>query len=263
MTTKLTFSRSRKLTRKCRLMGVFSTARAISPHGAGLYTHTEQRLRWGNDSHGFLGSILFLKPTYRIRRCRCARSTRPLPSRRGDCGGGTRPEHSGSSPRIFLGPKSSGSRKCAPWAVSAPATPDADDPARRSQRMAAMERHGILPRIVGTRFQGPAPATFPVARPFLPLDRIMSEAGSGIAVTVCDGPGIRMASDHRPLRGVDPLEQPSGPPEGQHAGEYAVPPDDGMVKCRADMEQDQANQRKAHVKVDGLGGLGKVSERGQ
>lgn len=55
--------------------------------------------------------------------------------------------------------------------------------------------------VLGARFSGPAPATFPVRRPFLPLDRVLAAGEAHVlAARVLDGKGIRMASDHRPLR---------------------------------------------------------------
>lgn len=55
--------------------------------------------------------------------------------------------------------------------------------------------------VLGDRFKGPAPATFPVRRPFLPLDRVLAAGGARVLrADVLDGKGIRMASDHRPLR---------------------------------------------------------------
>jgi endonuclease/exonuclease/phosphatase family metal-dependent hydrolase len=55
--------------------------------------------------------------------------------------------------------------------------------------------------VLGRRFAGPAPATFPVRRPVLPLDRILAAGGAHVLkARVLDGAGIRMASDHRPLR---------------------------------------------------------------
>jgi endonuclease/exonuclease/phosphatase family metal-dependent hydrolase len=54
--------------------------------------------------------------------------------------------------------------------------------------------------VLGAAFEGPAPATFPVARPLLPLDRVLAGGGARvIGARVLDGDGIRMASDHRPL----------------------------------------------------------------
>jgi endonuclease/exonuclease/phosphatase family metal-dependent hydrolase len=55
-------------------------------------------------------------------------------------------------------------------------------------------------RVTGVPLEGPAPATFPVGRPVLPLDRVLVTPPARVAsVRVLDGPGIRMASDHRPL----------------------------------------------------------------
>jgi len=55
-------------------------------------------------------------------------------------------------------------------------------------------------RILGQAFHGPAKPTFPIKRPFLPLDRILTTAPGHVGeCQVLDGPGIRMASDHRPL----------------------------------------------------------------
>jgi endonuclease/exonuclease/phosphatase family metal-dependent hydrolase len=193
----------------------------VPPHGGFLdiadiesrtglvYAHTEQRLRWGNDSHGFLGSILFLKPTYRI----VAADVLDLP---GHCHRGAvivEVEHAGQHFRLVTAHLSR------PQILRFAQMRTLGQYLRRQRRMQTIllgdlnewrpwSGMAFSPRIVGTRFQGPAPATFPVARPFLPLDRIMSDrAGNQIVATVCDGPGIRMASDHRPLRGVVPLEQ--------------------------------------------------------
>lgn len=53
---------------------------------------------------------------------------------------------------------------------------------------------------LGADFAGPPKATFPIKRPVLPLDRVLTHApGQVEKVEVLDGPGIRMASDHRPI----------------------------------------------------------------
>jgi len=55
--------------------------------------------------------------------------------------------------------------------------------------------------ILGDRYKGPAPATFPVRRPFLPLDRVLGAGGARVLhARALDSAGIRIASDHRPLR---------------------------------------------------------------
>lgn len=60
----------------------------------------------------------------------------------------------------------------------------------------------LHPKIVGRHFTGPRLATFPMERPILPLDRIMSDIAGGVKdARVLDGPAIRIGSDHRPLWG--------------------------------------------------------------
>jgi endonuclease/exonuclease/phosphatase family metal-dependent hydrolase len=59
----------------------------------------------------------------------------------------------------------------------------------------------LSPRVSGLRFAGPARATFPVGRPILPLDRVLATAPARVvSATVLDSADIRMASDHRPIR---------------------------------------------------------------
>ena len=56
-------------------------------------------------------------------------------------------------------------------------------------------------RVTGRRLSGPAPATFPVRRPLLPMDRVLSDTPRGVAAArALTGPLIRAASDHLPLR---------------------------------------------------------------
>lgn len=55
-------------------------------------------------------------------------------------------------------------------------------------------------RVLGMALAGPARPSFPVRRPVLPLDRVLAGQGARVlGVRVLDGPGIRAASDHRPL----------------------------------------------------------------
>ena len=81
-----------------------------------------------------------------------------------------------------------------------------------------------LSRIVtGLALTGRARASFPAGRPILPLDRILVSApGRVTAQRVLDGPGIRAASDHRPVRAeirVDPTGRPPpGPAPGPRPG---------------------------------------------
>ena len=54
--------------------------------------------------------------------------------------------------------------------------------------------------VIGRRLTGPVRRTFPWRLPLLPLDRVMASVPAEvIAAHVPDGPGLRAASDHRPL----------------------------------------------------------------
>jgi endonuclease/exonuclease/phosphatase family metal-dependent hydrolase len=64
--------------------------------------------------------------------------------------------------------------------------------------------------MLGRAFSGPARSTFPATRPVLPLDRILCDRNGAVRdVAVLDSPGIREASDHRPLRARIRLEAPA------------------------------------------------------
>lgn len=58
-------------------------------------------------------------------------------------------------------------------------------------------------KVVGRRLRGPAKATFPTRRPVLALDRILTDAPGYVdKVRAVDHPDTNMASDHRPLYGL-------------------------------------------------------------
>lgn len=158
-------------------------------------------LRWGPESHGFHGVLVFLDPAIEVEHAalldlpgRCPRGAVVIEAR---AAGGPvrlvathlslgqafrmaqlrvvgqfldrRPER----PTLLIGDLN----EWRPWGGVA-----------------------LSPRILGARFEGPARATFPIRRPLLPLDRILAAAPARVATArVLDGPGIRMASDHRPL----------------------------------------------------------------
>ncbi|WP_339975833.1 endonuclease/exonuclease/phosphatase family protein [Gymnodinialimonas mytili] len=57
-------------------------------------------------------------------------------------------------------------------------------------------------KVLMDRFTGPTAPTFPVRQPVLPLDRVLTNAPGRVTdLRVLDGPGIRAASDHRPIYG--------------------------------------------------------------
>jgi endonuclease/exonuclease/phosphatase family metal-dependent hydrolase len=81
----------------------------------------------------------------------------------------------------------------------------------RGAVIADLRKNGKALRVIGTHLSltqvlriaqmRTAPATFPVRRPLLPLDRFLGTQGARVLDTqVLDGAGVRMASDHRPLR---------------------------------------------------------------
>lgn len=165
------------------------------------YAHTSADRRWGARSHGFLGSIMFLSPAITIN----SMALLDLPGR---CHRGAvvaELERGGRRFRLIT-------THLSLW-----------QPLRIAQIRTISQhifRHDDLPtvmigdlnewrpwsglalspKLIGAPFKGPAKPTFPINRPFLPLDRALAVAPARIVETqVLDGPGIRMASDHRPL----------------------------------------------------------------
>lgn len=165
------------------------------------YLNRSDGLRWGPESHGFLGTILFLHPRFSIVH----HHVLDLP---GHC-------HRG--------------------AVSVEACHD-DVPVRimsmhlsltQPLRIVQMRIVGqylrrrpqmqtvllgdlnewrpwggliLHPRLLGRRFRGPWRATFPSFWPCLPLDRILTDCKDAITdINVLKSPALRIASDHAPL----------------------------------------------------------------
>jgi endonuclease/exonuclease/phosphatase family metal-dependent hydrolase len=165
------------------------------------YAHSPVQRRWSASSHGFLGVIMFLNPSYRLK----AMHLLDLPGR---CHRGAVVADLAQGNQSFrlIGTHLSlwqGLR----WAQLRTI----------SQHMFRMEPCptvlvgdlnewrpwgglALSPRLLGSRFSGPAKATFPISRPVLPLDRVLATEPAQVRSTsVLDGPGIRIASDHRPL----------------------------------------------------------------
>ncbi|MDG4647781.1 endonuclease/exonuclease/phosphatase family protein [Roseibacterium sp. SDUM158017] len=163
--------------------------------------HTEPTHRWGEASHGFLGVIVFLHPALEVEDV----ALLDLP---GQC-------HRGA----VVVDAAKGGRK-----LRLIATHLSLSQALRVAQMRTIGQHvfrrgarpailcgdlnewrpwgglALSPRVLGAHFRGPAPATFPIRRPFLPLDRVLATPPFRVTeARVLDGRGIRMASDHRPL----------------------------------------------------------------
>jgi endonuclease/exonuclease/phosphatase family metal-dependent hydrolase len=166
------------------------------------HVHAGPGRRWGADSHGFLGTIVFLRPEALIEDVALV----DLP---GHC-------HRGAVVVDFI---------LDDRAMRMVGTHLSLSQGLRIAQMRTIGQHlfrrdrrltllcgdlnewrpwggmALSPRVTGLALRGPAPATFPTRWPVLPLDRVMVSAPARVTqARVLDGPGIRMASDHRPLR---------------------------------------------------------------
>lgn len=181
--------------------------------GTGLgCVHTEATHRWGPASHGFLGVIVFTAPGLSVEEVtlldlpgHCHRGAVILDLHRAGRPLRVIGTHlSLSQPLRLLQMRTLGQHllRRAPR----PTVLCGDLNEWRPWGGVALSRP-----VLGQRFSGPAPATFPVRRPFLPLDRFLAAGGARVAsVRVLDGPGIRMASDHRPLAARIELAEGAG-----------------------------------------------------
>lgn len=168
------------------------------------YQHDTPALRWGPQSDGFLGTILFLHP--RFVRSHADVIDLPGHCHRGAISVETRVE--GRNCRIM----STHLSLSQPLRILQMRI--LGQYLRRRPKMQTIllgdlnewrPWHGLAfaPRVVGTRLRGAAARTFPSALPLLPLDRILTDApGRVMDVRAIDTPETNMASDHRPLVGV-------------------------------------------------------------
>ncbi|MEL7151288.1 MAG: endonuclease/exonuclease/phosphatase family protein [Pseudomonadota bacterium] len=186
---------------ECPPHGGFLDISAIEARTGLRYAHTSEHTRWGPASHGFLGVVCFVHPALELRDV----SVLDLP---GHC-------HRGAV--ILEAAKDGQPFRMVSMHLSL------SQPLRIVQ-MRTLGQHlfrkpdrptvlcgdmnewrpwggfAFSKTALCAAFSGPAPATFPVGRPFLPLDRFLASGGARIdAAEVLDGPGIRVASDHRPL----------------------------------------------------------------
>ena len=165
------------------------------------HAHDQAHLRWGPESHGFLGVVLFLSPHVTVQDA----NVLDLP---GHCHRGAvviDAEKDGRPFRLIGTHLSLGQpARIAQMRVIG------QHLRRRAARQTVLIGDlnewrpwgglALSPRVVGQRLHGPVRASFPVTRPFLPLDRIMTTSPGRVEeMAVLDGPGIRMTSDHRPV----------------------------------------------------------------
>lgn len=180
--------------------GVLDLGRIAADTGM-RHAHAAPHLRWGETSGGFLGVIVLLHPGIRVEDVvlldlpgRCHRGAVVIDA-----------EKAGRPFRLIATHLSLGQvARIAQMRVIG------QHLFRRAPRQAILCGDlnewrpwgglALSERLVGVRFRGPAPATFPMRRPLLPLDRVLTTApGRVTEARALDGAGIRMASDHRPL----------------------------------------------------------------
>ncbi|WP_375568197.1 endonuclease/exonuclease/phosphatase family protein [Seohaeicola saemankumensis] len=165
------------------------------------HVHRTEASRWGPDSHGFLGVIVFLAPDIEVQDIalldlpgHCHRGAVVVDATRG-----------GHAFRVIGTHLSLGQPlRIAQMRVIG------QHLRRRSPRQNLLIGDlnewrpwgglAMSPRLLGQSLFGTAKASFPVARPILPLDRILTSAPGRVEdMRALDGPGIRIASDHRPV----------------------------------------------------------------
>lgn len=165
------------------------------------HVHADPAHRWGAESHGFLGTLVFLGPAARVHDV----TLLDLP---GHCHRGAvivDLDHLGRPMRLVgLHLSLSQGLRVAQMRTLGQHLFRRDDRATlvcgdlnewRPWGGLALSR-----RVTGLRLAGPALATFPVKRPVLPLDRVLVTPPARVIETrVLNGPGIRMTSDHRPI----------------------------------------------------------------
>ncbi len=165
------------------------------------YAHAPAERRWSASSHGFLGVIVFVHPSYSLDTMnlldlpgRCHRGAVVADLVRDD----QRLRLIGTHLSLWQGLRWAQMRTISQHMFRQGPTPSVLVGDLNEWR--PWGGMALSPRLLGTAFKGPAKATFPVSRPVLPLDRVLATAPALVSATrVLDGPGIRMASDHRPL----------------------------------------------------------------
>ena len=192
------------------------------------HVHSAAESRWGTDSHGFLGVIIFVRPEWHIEDVTLV----DLP---GHChrgaviadlaGDGQLLRLIGTHLSLSQGLRVAQMRTLGQHLFRRPTRQTVlcgDLNEWRPWGGLALSR-----RVTGLAFAGPAPATFPIGRPFLPLDRILATSPARVVRTrVLDSEGIRMASDHRPISAEIMLSQ--HPQDMPQARSQRIRPEDGQ-----------------------------------
>jgi endonuclease/exonuclease/phosphatase family metal-dependent hydrolase len=174
------------------------------------WVHAPPAHRWGAESHGFLGTIVLVDPGWQVEDValvdlpgRCHRGAVVVDLDRE----GQRLRIVGTHLSLAQGLRMAQMRTIGQHLFRRDARPTVlagDLNEWRPWGGLALSR-----RVTGVALAGPAPATFPTGRPLLPLDRVLATPPARVvAARALDGPGIRIASDHRPLRAEIALPVP-------------------------------------------------------
>lgn len=165
------------------------------------YAHGPVERRWAKGSHGFLGVILFLHPDIQVNHMtlldlpgHCHRGAAVADLSHGQ----TQFRLIGTHLSLWQGLRLAQMRIIGQYLFRQSSLPTILTGDLNEWR--PWGGLALSPRLIGAEFQGPAKPTFPISRPVFPLDRVLASAPAKVLTTqVLDGPGIRMASDHRPL----------------------------------------------------------------
>lgn len=169
-----------------------------------IHGHQGKRTTWGPESHGFLGTILFLGAEMGLQDlhlldlpgyCHRGAVIAEVKNRRD----GTRLLVVGTHLSLGQPLRIAQMRAIGQHLQRRPKVPVVV--AGDLNEWRPWGGLALSPRITGIRLDGPARRSFPCARPILPLDRILAGQGARVEdFAVLDGPGVRATSDHRPVR---------------------------------------------------------------
>lgn len=180
--------------------GIFDVAKIAETTGL-RYVHDTPDLRWGPESDGFLGTILFLSPRFSRLHTdvidlpgHCHRGAIAVETRISDRHLRVMSLHLSLSQPLRMVQM----RIIGQYLRRRPAMPTVllGDFNEWRPWGGLMFHH----RLVGSRFSGPAKASFPSKWPIFPLDRILADRGAKISgLRVLTSPMARIASDHLPI----------------------------------------------------------------
>ena len=190
--------------------GFLDIARIESATGL-RYAHGNKRLRWGPESHGFLGTIVFVAPSWTVRAFdvidlpgHCHRGAVVLDLEQDNAAFRVIATHLSLTQLLRIVQM----RTIAQYLRRAEALPTVilgDLNEWRPWGGAAFSR-----TVTEQTFAGPARATFPASRPILPLDRILGGPSTKVLNTeAITTPRIRATSDHLPLFATVRFDGPS------------------------------------------------------